>query len=88
VFPFVLLTILFVAMLSKWIKYKTDLLLVYEVVCEEVEELIEEIKGEQLSELIQKYREIKEGNLEKGREYYNAKLKELEAEVFLKLGLK
>ncbi len=88
VFPLVVLNIIIVIAISKWIKYRTDLLLVYEIICEEVEELLEEIKGEQLSELIEKYREIKEVNLGKGKEYYNAKLRELESEVFLKLGLK
>ncbi len=88
VFPLVILNIFIVVVISKWIKYKTNLLLVYELVSKEVEVLMGELQEEQLSELIQKYGKIKEGNLEKGREYYNAKLKELEAEVFLKLGLK
>ncbi len=75
-------------MISKWIKYKTDLLLVYELVSKEVEVLMGELQEEHLKELLGKYKNIKEAYLGKDIECYNAKLKELEAEVFLKLGLK
>ncbi len=87
VFPLVLINILLVAGISKWIKYRTDLLLIYEVIDKEVEDLLEELKGEQLDELARKYIEIKEGHSDKDIDFYKNKLKALEQELLLKLDL-
>ncbi len=87
VFPLVLLNILAVAAISRWIKYKTDLLLIYEVICKEVEDLLDELKGEHVNEITKKYKEIKDGHPDRDVDYYKAKLKELEQELLLKLDL-
>jgi len=87
VFPLVLLNILLVAGISKWVKYRTDLLLIYDVICKEVEDLMEELKGEHLDEIAVKYKEIKEGYQGKDVDYYKTKLKALEQELLLKLNM-
>ena len=87
VFPLVLLNVLLVSGISKWVKYRTDLLLIYDVICKEVEDLMEELKGEHLDEIAVKYKEIKEGYQGKDVDYYKTKLKALEQELLLKLNM-
>jgi hypothetical protein len=88
VFPLVLINILVVAGISKWIKYKSDLLLVYEVICKEVEDLFNEIEAEDLNEIARKYKEIKEGYQDTDIEFYQTKLRALEHELLTKLDIK
>jgi hypothetical protein len=87
VFPLVLLNILLVAGISKWVKYRTDLLLIYDVICKEVEDLMEELKGEHLDEIAVKYKEIKERYQDNDVDHYKSKLKALEQELLLKLNM-
>ena len=87
VFPLVLINILLLIGMAKWIKYRTNLLIIYELVCKEVEDIIEELKGEQLNEITRKYKEIKEGYQDKDIDYYKIKLKALEQELLLKLSM-
>ena len=87
VFPLVVINILVVIAISKWVKYRTDLFLIYNVICREVDEMIEELKGDQLTEIAIKYKELKEEHSDKDVDYYKTKLKALEHELLNKLDL-
>jgi len=85
VFPLVLLNVLVVAMISKWVKYRTDLLSVYSRICVEVEDLFNEIKSERSNNFEKKYKELKEESQGKDDAYYKTKLKSLEYEILKEL---
>ena len=87
VFPLVLINILLLIGIAKWIKYRTNLLIIYELICKEVDDLMEELKGEQLNEIGIKFKELKEGHSDKDVDYYKTKLKALEQELLNKLDL-
>lgn len=88
ILPLVLLNVLLVLLISKRIMYKAKFLTLYESILGEIEEILEQLKGEYPTEVAKTISEIKSNRKTHSEAAYRKQLKSLERELSARLDLK
>ncbi|WP_188368842.1 hypothetical protein [Muriicola marianensis] len=85
VFPLVILNVALVITLSRFVKYRSQFMAVYEEISREVDEMLNEMKSKYPQEVGATLERIRKGK--KGKEYRRQQLKALEEEIEARLDL-